>query len=43
VTSAALLDNDDRSVDAAATAAANAGVKIIRWGLGHNTEAQVFA
>jgi putative ATP-dependent endonuclease of OLD family len=43
VTSAALLDNDDRSVDAAATAAANAGVKIIRWGLGHNTEAQVCA
>jgi catechol 2,3-dioxygenase-like lactoylglutathione lyase family enzyme len=40
---AAFSDNDDRSVDAALAAAEAAGVHIIRWDSGLNTEKQVCA
>ncbi len=40
---AGLLDNDDRNVDAAVVDAQLAGVTVIRWEEGCNTEAQVCA
>jgi hypothetical protein len=36
-----LLDNDDRTIDAAVESARTAGVEMVRWNLGMNTEAQV--
>lgn len=39
----ALLDNDDRSVDAKVTAAEASGAQIVRWELGNCTEQQVVA
>jgi putative ATP-dependent endonuclease of OLD family len=38
---AALLDNDDRTVDAAVRSAQGAGVRVIRWMNGENTETQL--
>ncbi len=38
---AGFLDNDDRSVDEPVSTAEAAGVRMIRWDLGHNTETQV--
>jgi putative ATP-dependent endonuclease of OLD family len=40
---AAFVDNDDRGVDAGIAAAATAGVEIIRWDFGLNTEKQICA
>lgn len=39
--SAALLDNDDRGVDTTVETAQRAGVRIVRWAKGNNTEAQL--
>jgi putative ATP-dependent endonuclease of OLD family len=38
---AAFIDNDDRSVDAAAATATSNGIPVIRWSHGHNTESQL--
>ena len=41
VSSAALLDNDDRTVDAVVLDATEAGVKVVRWEMDRNTESQI--
>lgn len=38
---AAFLDHDDTAVDSGVTSAQAAGVQVIRWGAGHNTETQI--
>jgi putative ATP-dependent endonuclease of the OLD family len=38
---AALLDNDDRGIDAAVTAASTAGVEVLRWSHGHALEDEI--
>lgn len=40
---AGFCDNDDRAVDAPIAAAQAAGVVVIRWSFGHNTESQACA
>lgn len=40
---AGFMDNEDRSVDTKVKAVKDAGIPIIRWDLGHNTESQICA